>query len=64
MIEDEVFQLGLECPLRYFEYVGQNIYLAKVTRVDAEQYRVDVTTLGEGDQFLACRIAGRVFWMP
>lgn len=64
MIDDEVFQLGLESPSRYFEYVGQNIYLAKVTRVDAKKYRVDVTTLGEGDQFDSCRIAGRVFWMP
>lgn len=64
MIDDEVYQLGLDSPSRYFEYVGQNIYLAKVTRVDVEKYLVDVMTLGEGDKFKGCKIAGRVFWMP
>ena len=64
MIDDEAIQSGLESPSRYFEYVGQNIYLGRVMRVDAEKYLVDVMTLGEGDKFKGCRIAGRVFWMP
>ena len=64
MIEDDVFQSGLEPTDRSLSIAGQNMYLAKIMRVNAEKYRVDVATLGEGDKFFACRIAGRIFWMP
>lgn len=63
MIE-EIGQAGLSPTDRALSVAGQNMYLAKVMRVDAEKYRVDVASLGEGDEFFACRIAGREFWMP
>ena len=61
---EEVGQAGLNPTDRALSVAGQNMYLAKVMRVHAEKYHVDVASLGEGDEFFACRIAGRVFWMP
>ena len=61
---EEVGQAGLNPTDRALSVAGQNMYLAKVVRVNAEKYHVDVMSLGEGDEFFACRIAGRVFWMP